>query len=58
MMTLAGMSEADKKRYGLQMRVYKARKRMPRHISLMVFRDPSECVEVVEEALNRVGFVA
>jgi hypothetical protein len=47
-------SDADKKRSALQKRVYTARRRMPGHILLRVFRDPSECVEV-EEELRKMG---
>ena len=35
-----------RKRYELQMRVYKARSMMPAHIALRIFRRPEECVEV------------
>jgi hypothetical protein len=42
------MTEVEKKRYELQMRVYRARTQMPSHIVLRVFREPSECVEVEE----------
>ncbi|KAF8813021.1 hypothetical protein BYT27DRAFT_7181978 [Phlegmacium glaucopus] len=45
------MTEAEKKRYELQTRVYRARTQIPSHIVLRVFRDPSECVEV--EAVMR-----
>jgi len=48
------MSDVNKKRT-LQRRVYNARKRIPGHIPLRVFKDPSECVEV-EELLRRVGW--
>lgn len=50
-----------RKRYELQMRVYKARLVMPGHIRLRVFRRPEECVEVwgildgVVGAKERVG---
>ncbi|KAF8230808.1 hypothetical protein L208DRAFT_101824 [Tricholoma matsutake] len=54
MMSLAGMSDADRKRDALQKRVYKARRRMPKDVPLRVFRDPSECVEI-KEMLRRVG---
>jgi len=36
------------------MRVCKARRQMPSHIVLRVFREPSECVEV-EEVMRREG---
>ena len=46
------MTEVEKKRYELQMRVYRARMQMPSHIPLRVFREPNECVEV-EEVMRR-----
>ncbi|KAF5386239.1 hypothetical protein D9615_002187 [Tricholomella constricta] len=46
------MSEAERKRHTLQMRVYVARTQMPGHVPLRVFRDPAECVEV-EEIFNK-----
>ena len=48
------MTEAEKKRYELQMRVNRARTQMPSHIVLRVFREPSECVEI-EEILAGLG---
>jgi hypothetical protein len=42
------MTEVEKKRYELQMRVNRARTQMPSHIVLRVFREPSECVEIEE----------
>jgi hypothetical protein len=51
---LASLSDADKKRNALQARVHKARKRIPSHIPLRVFNDPSECVEV-DEVLKKMG---
>lgn len=51
---MASLSDADKKRNTLQTRVHKARKRIPRHIPLRVFRDPSECIEV-DEVLKEMG---
>ena len=42
------MTEVEKKRYLLQMRVNRARTQMPSHIVLRVFRDPGECVEIEE----------
>ena len=48
------MSEIEKKRYELQMRVNRARTQMPSHIVLRVFREPSECVEI-EEMLAGLG---
>lgn len=51
---MGGMSDAERKRCGLQMRVYRARTQMPGHVLLRVFRDPGECVEV-EEVLKGAG---
>ena len=48
------MTEVEKKRYVLQMRVNRARTQMPSHIVLRVFREPSECVEI-EEMLAGLG---
>ncbi|KAH9479808.1 Phosphatidate phosphatase APP1 [Psilocybe cubensis] len=45
---ISSISEAEKKRNDLQMRVYRARTQMPSHIPLRIFRDPSECVEAQE----------
>ncbi|PPQ85263.1 hypothetical protein CVT25_010036 [Psilocybe cyanescens] len=42
---VGSISDAEKKRNDLQMRVYRARTQMPSHIPLRIFRDPSECVE-------------
>ncbi|KAL6307238.1 hypothetical protein BKA93DRAFT_95384 [Sparassis latifolia] len=39
------MSDSEKRRYDLQIRVYRARLEVPRHIPLRVFRQPEECVE-------------
>ena len=50
----ASMSEVDKRRYALQVRVWKARAEMPRHVVLRVFREPEECVEA-GEILDRLG---
>lgn len=49
------MTEVEKRRYELQMRVYRARTQMPSHIVLRVFREPSECVEVEEMILKQAG---
>ncbi|KAJ7680612.1 hypothetical protein DFH06DRAFT_972705 [Mycena polygramma] len=46
------MSEAERKRYDLQLRVWRARTQMPGHIPLRIFRDPAECTEA-EEALKK-----
>ncbi|KAJ7346955.1 hypothetical protein DFH08DRAFT_780713 [Mycena albidolilacea] len=50
--TKEGMSEAERKRYDLQLRVWRARTQMPGHIPLRIFRDPRECVEA-EEILRK-----
>ncbi|KAF9482532.1 hypothetical protein BDN70DRAFT_929916 [Pholiota conissans] len=39
------LSDADRKRNELQMRVYRARTQMPGNVYLRIFRDPKECVE-------------
>jgi hypothetical protein len=52
-LSLPGLSDAEKKKNGLQMRVYRARTQMPGHVPLRVFRDPKECIEV-EEVLKSV----
>lgn len=44
----ADMSEAEKKRMELQIRVYRARALMPSHVPLRIFRKPEECVEASE----------
>ena len=49
------MTEVEKRRYELQMRVYRARTQMPSHIVLRVFREPSECVEVEEMIQKQAG---
>ncbi|KAI0272707.1 hypothetical protein BC834DRAFT_817656 [Gloeopeniophorella convolvens] len=41
----ASMSESDKKRASLQVRVWRARAEVPRDIVFRVFREPAECVE-------------
>lgn len=48
------LSEADKRRRDLQLRVYRARTQMPGHVLLRVFRDPKECVEA-QQILEREG---
>jgi len=50
------MTETEKKRTELQLRVYRARTQMPSHIPLRVFRDPSECIEV-QEILDQDGWI-
>lgn len=42
---MQGMSPTEKKRYELQMRVYKARMTIPSHIPLRIFKAPEECME-------------
>jgi len=39
------LSSTERKRYDLQLRVYKARLLMPSHIPLRIFTNPEECVE-------------
>ncbi|TFK39506.1 hypothetical protein BDQ12DRAFT_712190 [Crucibulum laeve] len=51
---LADLTDAEKKRYMLQMRVYKARTQMPSNVPLRIFRHPEECVEA-EEIFEREG---
>ncbi|KAJ6594203.1 hypothetical protein B0H19DRAFT_917133 [Mycena capillaripes] len=46
------MSEEERKRYELQLRVWRARTQMPGHIPLRIFRDPAECAEA-EEVLKK-----
>jgi hypothetical protein len=46
------MPEGERKRYELQLRVWRARTQMPGHVPLRIFRDPAECVEA-EEALKK-----
>jgi hypothetical protein len=48
----AGMSAAEKRRYDLQMRVYKARNVVPREIPLRVFKKPEECMEETKAILK------
>ncbi|KAI0685900.1 hypothetical protein BC835DRAFT_1309756 [Cytidiella melzeri] len=42
------MTEAERKQYDLQMRVYRARSAMPDNVPLRIFREPTECVETKE----------
>jgi hypothetical protein len=42
------MTEQEKKRAELQMRVYRARVQIPPHVQLRVFRKAEECTEVQE----------
>lgn len=39
------MTEQERKRFDLQMRIYRARAQMPRNVALRIFRRPEECVE-------------
>ncbi|KAI0766663.1 hypothetical protein BD413DRAFT_664876 [Trametes elegans] len=48
-----GMSDAEKKRWELQMRLWKARLEVAPQIPIRVFREPEQCVEV-EEVLDRL----
>ncbi|KIM44765.1 hypothetical protein M413DRAFT_442723 [Hebeloma cylindrosporum] len=48
----ASLSDAEKRRVQLQLRVYRARTQMPSHIPLRVFREAAECVEA-QEILDR-----
>jgi len=50
----ANLSDTEKRRQELQMRVYRARTQMPGHVPLRVFRTTEECVEV-EEFLRKEG---
>lgn len=40
--------ELEKRRAELQLRIYRARLEIPRHIQLRVFRSPQECMEATE----------
>ncbi|KAL1748148.1 hypothetical protein HDZ31DRAFT_30199 [Schizophyllum fasciatum] len=48
------MTEPERRRYELQLRVYRARDKVPKHIPLRVFRSPDECVEA-EGLLKKMG---
>ncbi|KAJ7574374.1 hypothetical protein C8J56DRAFT_1064884 [Mycena floridula] len=41
----SNLSPEEKRRYDLQMRVYKARMLIPRHIPFRIFRKPEDCIE-------------
>ncbi|KAG7093448.1 hypothetical protein E1B28_007126 [Marasmius oreades] len=43
--TSSRISESEKRRQDLQMRVYRSRTVLPDHVVLRVFRSPTECVE-------------
>lgn len=47
------MTDTERKRLDLQMRVYKARLEVPREIPVRVFVSPEECVEA-EVILEKV----
>ena len=49
----APLTDAERKRLDLQMRVYKARLEVPREIPVRVFVSPEECVEA-EAILEKV----
>ncbi|CDO69656.1 hypothetical protein BN946_scf184851.g44 [Trametes cinnabarina] len=49
----ASMSDAEKKRWDLQTRVWRARLEVPTHVPIRIFREPEECVEV-DEILDRL----
>jgi hypothetical protein len=42
------LTEVQRKRVELQLRIHKARTLAPAHIPLRIFRDPEECVEAGE----------
>lgn len=44
--TPTSLSDVEKKRLDLQMRVWRARYAVPPHIPIRIFREPEECVEV------------
>ncbi|KAJ7217727.1 hypothetical protein GGX14DRAFT_438051 [Mycena pura] len=46
------MLEPERRRYDLQLRVWRARTQLPGHIALRLFRDPAECVEA-EQILDK-----
>lgn len=43
--TSSRMSDQEKKRFDLQMRVWNARMQIPSHIPFRVFKEPRECTE-------------
>ncbi|PPQ69597.1 hypothetical protein CVT26_001585 [Gymnopilus dilepis] len=52
----SGMTENEKKRHELQLRVWRARTQIPPEVMLRVFRDPiGECVGEAAEVLDREG---
>lgn len=51
----ANMTDAEKRRYELQRRVYRARTQMPSHVVLRVFREPGDCVEVTNILDRQAG---
>lgn len=50
---LADLTEQERKRAELQMRVYRARMQIPINIPLRIFRKPEECIEA-SEILDRL----
>ncbi|KAF5316695.1 hypothetical protein D9619_006504 [Psilocybe cf. subviscida] len=46
------LTDLEKRRIELQLRVYRARTQMPSHVPLRVFQNPEECIEA-EDALER-----
>ncbi|KIY52982.1 hypothetical protein FISHEDRAFT_34260, partial [Fistulina hepatica ATCC 64428] len=42
------VTEQERRRYELQIRVYRARAQIPSHIPFRIFRDPKECHEAVD----------
>ncbi|KAK7687769.1 hypothetical protein QCA50_008988 [Cerrena zonata] len=48
------VSEPERRQADLQMRVYRARMDLPRHVALRVFREPQECFEDAERILDRL----
>lgn len=52
--TTAVVSEPERRQADLQMRVYRARMDLPRHIVLRVFREPEECFADARRILDRM----
>ncbi|KAJ7647005.1 hypothetical protein FB45DRAFT_781417 [Roridomyces roridus] len=51
--TLGSVSEPERRRNELQLRVWRARTQLPPHIPLRVFRTPAECTVEADEILAR-----
>ena len=49
----APLTEAERKRVDLQMRLWRARYEVATHIPIRIFREPEECVEV-QQILDRL----